>query len=155
MPRRGRRQVSRRAFALFVSVIFATASHAEESNDARAGERSLAPWADPARKFGALAFTADGSFASVWQVASRAEAEARVRDDCLRYERGACEVVSFGATVCAAIATAQIAEDRKITYSGGGLSRDEAEETALKRCKRDKRSKETCELRTVVCGDGR
>jgi len=78
-----------------------------------------------------------------------------VRDDCLKYERGTCEVVSFGASVCAAIATGEIDDDRKITYAGGGTDRDEAEEAAMKRCTKDKRTKDTCELRTTVCGNGR
>lgn len=122
---------------------------------AAAAEQTLAPWAPSATQFGAIAFTADGSFASVWQLATKDEAEARVRDDCLKYQRGACEVVGFGAEVCAAIATADIGDERKVTYAGGATSPDEAEELALKRCKHDKRTKDTCTLRTVVCGDGR
>lgn len=155
MPRRGQLHGWLGACTLFAVLTFAAAALAEDALSGPAVDpQSPAPWADPAQ-FGALAFTADGSFASIWKIASKEEAEARVRNDCRKYERGTCEVVSFSAKVCAAIATAAIAKDRKITYAGGGLSRDEAEEIALTRCQRDKRSKGTCELRTTVCGDGR
>src|SRR5947209_20255467 len=45
--------------------------------------------------WGALAFTADGSYATAWKAPSKAEAEADVAKRCARLGRGACEVVSF------------------------------------------------------------
>jgi len=119
---------------------------------------SVAP-ADPATssasEYGAIAFTADGSFFAVWKIGSQLEAEEKVRDECAGFGRGPCEAFSFRGEVCAAIASASVAKKRKITYSGGGLSPEDAERQALKRCNADRRARGTCQLRTTVCGDGR
>src|SRR5713226_6055982 len=45
--------------------------------------------------WGAIGFTADGSYSSVWKMASRPEAEAKVAKQCAAFGRGGCEVVSF------------------------------------------------------------
>lgn len=105
--------------------------------------------------YGAIAFTPDGSFFSVWKIGSRLEAEEKVREECARMARGSCEAVSFGGEVCTSIATGNIAKQRKITYSGGGLAPGDAERMALRRCNADRRARGTCQLRTTVCGDGR
>ncbi len=104
-------------------------------------------------RFGAMAFTGDGSFSTTWDMASKAEAEAKVLADCTRFKRGSCEVVSFRDELCAAIASAQIGASRKVTYAGGGLTPALAQRLALERCNGKARTK--CQLRTVVCGDGR
>lgn len=153
MRQRGERRAHFGVCALIALLLTATTALAQSESPDPSIEQTPAPWVPS--EFGALAFTADGSFATIWKIPSKDEAEARVRDDCLKYQRGTCEVVSFGASVCAAIATGEIAEDRKITYAGGGTDRDEAEEVAMKRCTKDKRTKDTCELRTTVCGNGR
>ena len=106
-------------------------------------------------EFGAIAFTPDGSFFSVWKIGSRLEAEEKVREECARLGRGACEAMSFRGEICAAIASGKIAKQRKITYAGGALTPDDAERLALSRCNADKRARGTCQLRTTVCGDGR
>ena len=49
----------------------------------------------------------------------------------------------------------QLSKQRKITYSGGGLTPGDAERLALGRCNADRRARGTCQLRTTVCGDGR
>lgn len=118
---------------------------------------SIAPTAVPekAPEFGAIAFAPDGSFFSVWKIGSRLEAEEKVRAECAALGRGACEAVSFRGEVCAAIASGRIAKERKITYSGGGLTPSDAERLALGRCNADRRARGTCQLRTTVCGDGR
>ena len=54
-----------------------------------------------------------------------------------------------------AVLTDAIAVYGSITYSGGGLSPDDAERLALGRCNADRRARGTCQLRTTVCGDGR
>ncbi|MCZ7594483.1 MAG: DUF4189 domain-containing protein [Hyphomicrobium sp.] len=108
-----------------------------------------------APEFGAIAFAPDGSFFSVWKIGSRLEAEEKVRAECAALGRGACEAVSFRGEVCAAIASGRIAKERKITYSGGGLTPSDAERLALGRCNADRRARGTCQLRTTVCGDGR
>jgi hypothetical protein len=109
----------------------------------------------PPTEYGAIAFTPDGSFFSVWRIGSRTEAEEKVRTECATLGRGACEALSFGGEVCAAIASAELGKARKITYSGGGLSPGDAERLALRRCNADRRARGTCQLRTTVCGDGR
>ena len=63
--------------------------------------------------------------------------------------------MSFRGEICAAIASAKIAKERKITYSGGGLTPGDAERLALGRCNADRRARGSCQLRTTVCGDGR
>jgi len=108
-----------------------------------------------AEEYGAIAFTPDGSFFSVWKIGSRLEAEEKVRAECAEMQRGNCEAVSFAGEVCAAIASGSITKQRKVTYSGGGLSPDDAEQIALSRCNADRRARGTCQLRTTVCGDGR
>ena len=106
-------------------------------------------------QFGAIAFTPDGSFFSVWSISSRTEAEEKVRTECATLGRGTCEALSFRGEICAAIASGQLGKQRKITYSGGGLSPGDAERLALARCNADRRARGTCQLRTTVCGDGR
>ena len=106
-------------------------------------------------QFGAIAFTPDGSFFSVWSIGSRTEAEEKVRTECATLGRGTCEALSFRGEICAAIASGKLDKQRKITYSGGGLSPGDAERLALARCNADRRARGTCQLRTTVCGDGR
>jgi hypothetical protein len=118
---------------------------------------SIAPPSAPstASVYGAIAFTPDGSFFSVWKIGSRIEAEEKVRNECSSLGRGSCEAVSFRGEICTSIATGEIAEKRKITYAGGGLAPGAAEKIALGRCNSDRRARGTCKLRTTVCGDGR
>lgn len=105
--------------------------------------------------YGAIAFTPDGSFFSVWKIGSRIEAEEKVRTECLHLGRGSCEAVSFRGEICTSIATGEIAKKRKITYAGGSLTPGDAEKIALQRCNGDRRARGSCRLRTTVCGDGR
>lgn len=118
---------------------------------------SIAPVveAEQEPQYGAIAFTPDGSFFSVWKISSRTEAEEKVRTECATLGRGTCEALSFRGEICAAIASGQLGKQRKITYSGGGLSPGDAERLALARCNADRRARGTCQLRTTVCGDGR
>jgi hypothetical protein len=107
-------------------------------------------------RYGAIAFTADGSFWTAWKFRSKAAAQAKVAAGCARLNRGICQVVSFGAQVCAAIASFEFGKDgRKVTYSGGGVTPGAAQQAALLRCKEDGRSGGRCDLRAVVCADGR
>jgi hypothetical protein len=113
------------------------------------------PPSDKPSVYGAIAFTPDGSFFSVWKIGSRLEAEDKVRSECTALGRGTCEAVSFHGEICTSIATGEIAKKRKITYAGGGLNPSDAERLALSRCNSDRRARGTCQLRTTVCGDGR
>jgi hypothetical protein len=118
---------------------------------------AIAPPTAPAGTavYGAIAFTPDGSFFSVWEIGSRLEAEEKVREECAGMGRGSCEAVSFRGEICTSIATGEIGKKRKITYAGGGLNPGDAEKQALGRCNGDRRARGTCQLRTTVCGDGR
>lgn len=113
------------------------------------------PWAHGPGEYGAIAFTPDGSYTSTWKRATKVEAEDKVRAECTGLARGKCEVLSFGANVCAALASGQVSKQRKVTYSGGGMTRAAAEKAALYRCNADRRARGSCEMRTALCGDGR
>ncbi len=109
----------------------------------------------PPPEYGAIAFTADGSFSAVWKRASKGEAEAKVLADCGKFKRGRCQVVSFRQEVCAAIASFRTAKALHVTYAGGGVTRADARRSALERCNGDARAGRACQIRAVVCGDGR
>jgi Domain of unknown function (DUF4189) len=117
--------------------------------------QSPAPWAAVPIRYGAIAFTADGSYSTAWKYRSKAAAQAKVASVCARFKRGVCQVVGFGAKVCAALASFETGKGRKVTYSGGALSPQEAQQQAMRRCKEDSRSGGRCELRVIVCADGR
>jgi hypothetical protein len=104
--------------------------------------------------WGAIGFTADGSYSSAWKYASKAEAEAYVATNCARFGRGACEIVSFPGELCVGLASFRGGR-WKLAFTGGGRTSSEAQQVALDRCNSDKRTRRRCQLRTVVCGDGR
>jgi uncharacterized protein DUF4189 len=148
--------VRRLAHAAAAAIVLAALNGAH-AQDAKApmAPQTPAPWTEPPPSFGAIAFTADGSFATTWTQPTRDEAEEKVRDDCARFKRGDCQVVAFGPDVCAAIASFETRKGEKRTYSGGGLTPKVARRVALERCNGDKRAHKSCKLRTIVCGDGR
>ena len=124
----------------------------------RPGPPRPAPLPSVPQYWGAIAFTADGSFSSAWKSSSKAEAEASVLKACAKFGRGACEVISFPGQLCAALATYIGSHGRrsyKLSYTAGGMTSPEAQDAARKRCNADKRTRGRCQLRTVVCGDGR
>ena len=139
-----------RALAAALFIAFAAGAVAQEMR-----AQSPAPWAAAPIRYGAIAFAADGSYSTAWKYRSKAAAQAKVASMCSRFKRGMCQVVGFGARVCAAIASFESGKGRKVTYSGGALSPQEAQQAALRRCKEDSRSGGRCELRVVVCADGR
>lgn len=108
--------------------------------------------------WGAIGFTADGSYASVWRMASKAEAEAAVAKKCASYGRGGCEVVNFSGQECAALATF-IGNYRgrrwSLSFTAGGTTYPEAQNAAMNRCNSDERSQGRCQPRTAACADGR
>jgi hypothetical protein len=141
--------------------LFLLAATALIAIHAEAGAQSSEPLpfaeADPELppQFGALAFTADGSFTAVWKQTSKDEAVAKVETDCKRLGRGGCQVVGFRQELCAAIASFRTSKDLAASYAGGGITRDDAKRSALERCNGDDRAGRRCQVRTVVCGDGR
>jgi hypothetical protein len=108
--------------------------------------------------FGAIAFTADGSWATAWKKPNQAEAEADVAKRCAKFGRGACEVIAFTGERCVGLATFIGRAGRrhwKLSFTAGGLTGPEAQRAAMDRCNSDSRTRSQCQLRTMVCGDGR
>jgi Domain of unknown function (DUF4189) len=155
LPPRPRHRCLPLAAALLLVPLTAPSAQPGEQVPSRLPQ-SPAPWVEPAPElFGAIAFTADGSFASAWKSPSKAKVEAKVLAECSEFKRGRCELVSVRDGLCAAIATFHVGEARKVTYAGGGLTPADAQRLALQRCNGDQRSGRKCQVRTVVCGDGR
>lgn len=108
--------------------------------------------------WGAIAFTADGSFATSWKKELKAEAEADVAVRCAKFGRGSCETVNFSGELCVGLATyigAYSGRRWKLSFTAGATSSAEAQKKALERCNGDRRSRGRCQLRTVACADGR
>jgi hypothetical protein len=108
--------------------------------------------------YGAIAFTADGSYSSTWKMSSQPEAEARVLKQCASYGRGSCEVTSFSGQECVGLATFVGNYRRRrwlLSFTAGGMTYPEAQRAALDRCNSDERSQGHCQTRTTACADGR
>jgi hypothetical protein len=120
--------------------------------------QGVTPGLDNAAYYGAIAFTADGSWATAWKKPTRAEAEADVAKRCAKFGRGGCEVVGFTGEQCVGLATFIGRSGRKnwkLSFTAGGLTGPEAQRAAMDRCNADQRTRGQCQLRTMVCGDGR
>jgi hypothetical protein len=108
--------------------------------------------------WGAIGFTADGSYSSTWKMASQPEAEAKVAKKCAEYGRGGCQVVSFSGQECVALATFIGSYKRRrwnLAFTAGGMTYPEAQSAAMGRCNSDERSQGRCQPRTAACADGR
>jgi hypothetical protein len=108
--------------------------------------------------WGAIAFTADGSYSSTWKMPSQPEAEAKVLRECARFGRGGCEVVSFSGQQCGSLATFIGAHRRRrwnLSFTAGGMTYPEAQNAAMYRCNSDERTQGHCQPRTTACADGR
>jgi hypothetical protein len=109
-------------------------------------------------KWGAIGFTADGSYSTIWKMPSQAEAEVTVAKHCAEFGRGGCKVVSFSGQECVALATfiGSYARRRwQLSFTAGGMTYPEAQGAALGRCNADERSRGRCQSRTAACADGR
>jgi hypothetical protein len=108
--------------------------------------------------WGAIGFTADGSYSTVWKAPSKAEAEAEVAKKCSAFGRGGCQVVSFSGKQCGALATYIGNYKRRrwnLSFTAGGETYPEAQTAALERCNSDERSQGRCTSRIAACADGR
>jgi uncharacterized protein DUF4189 len=170
------------ARGLFIAALMllaaGTASAQYSTNDSQGSSSSNAPSStipssttpslrtpsstDKSSIWGALAFTADGSWATAWTKPSKGEAEGDVAVACAKFGRGECKVVSFSGEYCAALASYAGTTSRrrsrthwKLSFSAGGASVHEAQNAAMERCNEDSRTRGRCQLRTTVCGDGR
>jgi hypothetical protein len=105
--------------------------------------------------WGAIAFTADGSYATAWKYSNKAEAEASVAKRCSGFGRGRCEVIGFPGELCVALASYRGGRWR-IAFPGAGRTYPEAQAAAMEKCKADRRTRANrCQHRTALCGDGR
>jgi TPR repeat protein len=105
-------------------------------------------------QWGAMAFTADGSYSTVWRMHSQPEAEASVAKQCSEFGRGGCKVLSVSGPECAALATF-INRRYRLSYTAGGMTYPDAQSNALDRCNADGRTRGRCRSRTAFCADGR
>lgn len=108
--------------------------------------------------WGAIGFTADGSYSTVWKVASEAQAEAAVAKKCAEYGRGACKVVSISGGQCVALSTFNGRHRRtrwNLSFTAGGNTYPEATRSAMDRCNSDERTQGRCVFRVAACADGR
>jgi hypothetical protein len=108
--------------------------------------------------WGAIGFTADGSYSTTWKSASQPEAEAKVAKKCAEYGRGACKVVSFSGQECVGLATFVGSYKRRrwlLSFTAGGTTYPEATSAAMNSCNSDERSQGRCTYRVAACADGR
>ncbi len=108
--------------------------------------------------WGAMGFTADGSYSTTWKMDSKAEAEAKVAKKCAEFGRGGCQVVSFSGQECVALATFIGSYKRRrwnLSFTAGGNTYPEAQNAAMGRCNSDERSQGRCQPRAAACADGR
>lgn len=108
--------------------------------------------------WGALAFTADGSYSSTWKMPSQPDAEAKVLRECARFGRGGCEVVSFSGQECVSLAIFIGSYRRRrwnLSFTAGGMTYPAAQSAAMDRCNSDERTQGHCQPRTTACADGR
>jgi hypothetical protein len=113
---------------------------------------------DSGALWGAIGFTADGSYWSAWKMSSQAEAEALVAKKCSALGHGGCQVASFSGQQCGALATFVGSYARRrwqLSYTAGGDTYPEAQSAALARCNADERTRGNCQSRNVTCADGR
>jgi len=118
----------------------------------RAPQTSTGIW------WGAIGFTADGSYSTVWKMASQAEAEAAVAKKCAEYGHGACKVVSISGGECVALSTFNGSHKRtrwNLSFTAGGNTYPEATRSAMDRCNTDERARGRCNFRVAACADGR
>jgi hypothetical protein len=108
--------------------------------------------------WGAIGFTADGSYSSVWKMASQPEAEAQVLRQCARFGHGGCEVTTVSGQQCVGLATFIGNYQRRrwnLSFTAIGPTYPEAQSAAMARCNSDERSQGRCMSRTTACADGR
>jgi hypothetical protein len=106
--------------------------------------------------WGAIAFTADGSFWSAWKQPTKSDAEALAAVGCAKFGRsGGCKVVSFSGQHCVSLAS--FSNRRwKMSFTEGGTTYPEAQAAARRTCETDGHNRgQECRSITTVCADGR
>jgi hypothetical protein len=109
--------------------------------------------------WGAIGFTADGSYWSAWKQPTKGDAEALAAKGCAKFGRsGGCEVASFSGQQCVSLATFNGPYGRRrwsLSFTAGGDTYPDAQNAAMARCNSDERTRGRCQTRTTVCADGR
>jgi len=108
--------------------------------------------------WGALAFTADGSWSTAWKEPSKAQAEATVLRSCAAMGHGSCDVATISGQECVALATFAGNYRRRrwlLAFTAGGATYPEAQMAAMNRCNSDERTRGGCHFRAAACADGR
>ena len=109
-------------------------------------------------QWGAIAYTARGGNVGVAGRPSRAKAEEEARSDCAKRAGSACDVLTVSANRCVAFAfNLGIAASVKtyLTAAGYGNDPQAARAAAMGDCLDRAKLRENCEVRRVVCADGR
>lgn len=78
---------------------------------------------------GALAFTADGSWSTVWKMPSEAAGEVNVLKRCVAFGHGACKVVTMFGQECVGLATFIGTYRRRrwrLSFTAGGMTYPQA-----------------------------
>ena len=99
---------------------------------------------DSADYFGAIAFTADGSWATVWKMTSRPRPKPMWPSGVPSSGAGAARWSHFPGEQCVGLATFIGRSGRtrwKLSFTGGGMSGPEAQRTAMDRCNSDSRTR--------------
>src|SRR5271155_3696454 len=108
--------------------------------------------------WGAIAFTADGSWSTAWRKSTKSEAEVIVLKQCAAFGHGNCDVATVSGQECVGLATF-IGNYRRrrwlLSFTAGGTTYPEAQGSAMNRCNADERSRGNCQFRTAACADGR
>jgi hypothetical protein len=105
-------------------------------------------------QWGAIGFTADGSYSTAAKMASQAEAEAKVATQCAAFGRGGCKIVTFSGQECVGLATF-VGRRWQLSFTAPGMTYPDAQFAALNRCNEDQRSRGRCLTRIAACADGR
>jgi hypothetical protein len=105
--------------------------------------------------WGAVSFTASGSYSTTWRQPSKEVAEAKVATECAAFGRGACRTIGFPGELCVALVTYRGGRLRA-TFSGGGATYPDAQKRAMEQCENDPQTRRNrCTPLTAMCGDGR
>ena len=109
------------------AIVLAAPAALAQQTPAPTTQSSPAPGGSSGQReyWGAIGFTADGSFSTAWKQSSKAEAEADVAKRCAKFGRGACEVIGFSGKLCGALATylgSHSGKRYKLSFTGGGMT---------------------------------
>ncbi len=104
--------------------------------------------------WGAIGFTASGTYWTTWKQPSQGAAEAEAAKGCSKFGHGGCEVISFSGQKCGALATFK-GRRLRLSVTAGAETYPDSQRAVMQRCNSDQRTGGRCQFRTAVCADGR